>query len=200
MDFVTKVTCGDLAHSRFHLPNRADHRPGDCVAQYQRQDHTCRRHGNNRAARINVCGLTRFNARHHVRLGLVHQFVGETFQAVRKRRGFRKLYLPALCGFSLADQVHDTADDLDEFLIIRTHLRHHFHLILGDELQAVEVVAELLELTQRCVKAAILCLQHRRGNAIKLTDGIVIELAVGGDLALQLHHVFGALIDFGEGA
>src|SRR5262249_6884384 len=59
----------------------------------------------------------------------------------------------------------------------------------------LEVVAELVELTQRAVQGALVRHQQRRRNAVELARRVVLDLAIGGDLAFTSDQLFGALVD-----
>ena len=89
-------------------------------------------------------------------------------------------------------------DDLDELLVVLAHAAEQLDLVLGDELQAVQVVAELVELAQGGVEGAVLGDEQRGGHAVELARRVVLELAIGGDLALELHQVFGPPIHLAE--
>ena len=128
--------------------------------------------------------MTGVDAGDHAGFGFVHQFVGQALQAVGQRRGLGELQVPSFAGLSVSDQADRAGDDLDEFLVIGAHPRHHFDLVLGQELEPVEVVAELFELTQRRVEPAVVRLEQRGRNAVELADGVVVELPIGADLAL----------------
>ena len=64
----------------------------------------------------------------------------------------------------------------------------------GDVLQAVEVVAELAELAQDPVELARVPGQERGGDPVELARGVVLDVAVGGDLALQPDQLLGARV------
>ena len=86
-------------------------------------------------------------------------------------------------------------DDGDERLVVLAHTAENLDFVLRDELQAIEVISELVELAQRRFQRSLVRYEQRRGNAVKLDRRILLDLPVGGDLALQLHQVFGAAID-----
>jgi hypothetical protein len=71
-------------------------------------------------------------------------------------------------------------------------------LVLGDELQPVNVVSKLIELAERTVQRAIVRGEEGRGYAVELTGGVVLDLAVGLDLALQLDQLLGAIVDLAQ--
>jgi hypothetical protein len=61
------------------------------------------------------------------------------------------------------------------------HLRQQVDLVAGDELQPLQVVAELVELTQRSAEGV----RRRRTkprDMVELACGIELDLPVGGDL------------------
>ena len=72
------------------------------------------------------------------------------------------------------------------------------HLGFADELHAVEVVAELVELTQRRIQHPVVLKQECGGDAVELGGRIVLDLAIGCDPALQLDQLVGLIIDAAE--
>src|SRR3954462_10330530 len=67
--------------------------------------------------------------------------------------------------------------------------------VLRHELQAVEVIAELVQLAQGSGERRLLGYQKGGGHAVELRGRVVLELAVGGDLALQRHHFLRVALD-----
>jgi hypothetical protein len=67
-------------------------------------------------------------------------------------------------------------------------------------LQPVEVIAKLLELAERRLDHAHVDLLQRqrqdRGDAVELTRGVVLQLAVGGNLAMEDDKVLGPTVGF----
>ena len=102
---------------------------------------------------------------------------------------------PRLGGTAAADQLDDPRHDRDEPVVVLPNCAEQLDLVLGDELQPFEVVAELVELTQRAVQSALVRDEQRGGDAVELAGGVVLDLAVGRDLALQLDQLLGALVD-----
>jgi len=96
------------------------------------------------------------------------------------------------------DQFDHPRDDLDELVVILTHLAQQLHFVPGDELQPVKIVAELVEPAERGLEGALVGHQEGGGHRIELTGGVVLELAIGGDLSLELDHVLGATIDVAQ--
>ena len=94
-----------------------------------------------------------------------------------------------------ADELDDPRHDGDEPVVFLAHLAEQSDLVLGDELQPLEIVAELVQLAQRAVQGALVRHQQRRGDAVELARRVVLDLAVGRDLALALDQFFGALVD-----
>ncbi|TIX68469.1 MAG: hypothetical protein E5V25_13180, partial [Mesorhizobium sp.] len=74
-------------------------------------------------------------------------------------------------------------------------LTEHFRLTLGDELHAVEVVAELVELAQRRIQHPVVLKQKGGGDAVELGGRIVLDLAIGCYPALQLDELVCLIID-----
>src|SRR5262249_11464031 len=58
----------------------------------------------------------------------------------------------------------------------------------------VEIVTELVELAQRGLKRPFIVSQESGGNAIELSSGVVLNLAVCSDLSLELDQIVGAAI------
>ena len=137
----------------------------------------------------------------HVGFGLVDQLVGQTLQALGQRAGAPDLRLAALGDLARADRLDHLRDDGNESLVVLAHPAEDLDLVLRHELQAIEVIAELIELAQRCLQRSLVGHEQRRRDAVQLRGRVVLDLPVGGDLALELHQVLGALIDraeFGE--
>src|SRR2546428_620832 len=96
------------------------------------------------------------------------------------------------------DQLHDTRDDPDELVIVGPHTAEQLDLVSRDELQAIQVVAELVELAEDSVEAPVLGDEQGGGHAVELGRRVVLHLAVGGDLALQFHEVLRPAIHLAE--
>ena len=84
--------------------------------------------------------------------------------------------------------------DPDEALVILADAAEQLDLVLCDELEPIEIVAELVELAQRRLERPLVRDDQRRGDAVELARGVVLELAVGRDLALELDEVVGAAV------
>ena len=181
-----------------HLLHGAGERPRDAVAEEEGQADAAHREGDHHPARGQVRLVAGVDAGHHVRLGLVHQLVGQPFQAIGERSGLGELDLASLRGLPAADPLDHAGDHGDELLVVLAHPAHQLHLVLGHELEAVEVVAELVELAQGGLQGALVGHQERGGYAVELARGVVLELAVGGDLPLELDQILGAPVDVGE--
>ena len=97
----------------------------------------------------------RLDARHHIRLGLVDQLVGQPLEPVRQRPRLLQLRLARLVDMPAADQLDDPGHDGDEAVVFLPDLAEQLDLVLGDELQPLEVVAELVQLAQRTVQGAL---------------------------------------------
>ena len=137
----------------------------------------------------------------HVGLGLVDQLVGQPLEALGQRAGAPDLRLAALGDLAGADQLDHLSDDGNEGLVVLAHAAEDLDLVLGHELQAIEVIAELIELAQRCLQRSLVGHEQGRRDAVQLRRRVVLDLPVGGDLALELDQVLGALVDraeFGE--
>ena len=104
-------------------------------------------------------------------------------------------YRARLVDLAGAGALHRPGHDRDEAVVVRAHARQEIDLVLGHVLQPVEVVAELAELTEDAVQLALVLRQQRRRDAVQLARGVVLDLAIGGDLALQLDQLLGARVD-----
>src|SRR5438093_832505 len=96
--------------------------------------------------------------------------------------------------FSTTDQLNGLAHHLNELVVVLAHLSEQLDLVLGHKLEPVEIVAELVELTQRSVEGAFVVGQQRGGDAVKLGRGIVLELAVRGNFSLELYEILSASV------
>ena len=134
--------------------------------------------------------MARVHAGDHVGFRLVDELVREPFQPVGQRGRLRELQLPPFGGPAAPDQLHDTRDDPDELVVVGPDAGEQLDLVSRDELQAVQVVAELVELAEDGVEAPVLGDEQRGGHTVELACRVVLQLPVGGDLALQLHEVF----------
>ena len=195
-----EVTGGDLLESSLHLLDGSNQRPGDGVAQHKRERYAADGEADHDAARRQVRFLAGFDPRYHVELCLVDQLVGEALEAVGKRPRLGELHFATLGNIARPDQLHCVSHDLDEPLVFLPDAAEQLHLVPSYELEPVEVVTELIELPERTVECASVRHEEGRRYAVELTGGVVLELAVGGDLPLELHHVLSAAVDVGEHA
>ena len=113
----------------------------------------------------------------------------------------RELDLPRLGHAPAADQSDDMRHHIDESAVLLPNLAEQLRFILGDEFQSIEVISELVELAKRGIqhpgrpgKAAA------RRDAIELVGRIVLHLAIGRDLALQLDQLIGLVVDAAQDA
>ena len=72
------------------------------------------------------------------------------------------------------------------------------YLVLRDKRDAVEVVAELVDLAKRAGEGRIVRHREGGGDAVKLAQRVVLHLAVGVDLVLQRHQFACALLHFSQ--
>jgi hypothetical protein len=194
-DAMGEVAGGNLAESRIDLADRSDQSQRDRAAEDQREDDGAQRKGNDDCLRGAVGLAARLDARHHVGLGLVDQLVSQPLEPVGQRPRLFQLRLARLVDVPAADQLDDPRHDGDEPIVLFPHLAEQLDLVLGDELEPLEVVAELVQLAQRAVQCALIRNQQRRGDAVELARGVVLHLAIGRDLAFALDQFFGALVD-----
>ena len=59
-------------------------------------------------------------------------------------------------------ELHDLRDDLDKPVVLLAELAEQLDLVLGDELQPIDVVAELVELAKRARRA---CARRTQASA-----------------------------------
>ena len=142
--------------------------------------------------------MARVHARHHVGFRLVDELVREPLQPVGQWSRLRELQLPPFRSAAAPNQLHHTGDDPDELVIVCPHAGEQLDLVARDELQAIQVVPELVELAKDGVEAPAFGDEQRGGHAVELGRGVVLELPVGGDLALDLHEVFRPAIHLAE--
>lgn len=70
--------------------------------------------------------------------------------------------------------------------------------ILGDELQSIDVVAELVELAKRACERHFVGGQQNRCNAVELARRIMLHLPIGFDFSLQPDDFVGLTVDPAE--
>ena len=170
------------------------------MTQHQRERDAAYGKADHDPARRQVRFLAGVDPRHHVGLCLVDELVGEALEAVGERARLGELHFAALGRLARPDELHRVRHDLDEPLVVLPDAAQQLHLIPGHELEPVEVVAELIELPERAAERAIVRHEQGRGHVVELAGGVVLELAVGGDLPLQPHQVLSPAIDVGEDA
>ena len=184
-----------LAQTRLDLLDRLDQRPGDDVAEPQRQQDAAHREGDHDQPGCAVGPLGRLDRRHHVGFGDVDQLVRQPLEAVGRRHDLVQLNLPRLLGAAGADELGDVRHPGREPLVLLPDLAEHFHLARRDELHAVEVVAELAELAQRRIQHPVVLKQKCGRDAVELVGRVVLDLAIGRDPALQLDQLVGLIVD-----
>ena len=113
-------------------------------------------------------------------------------------RGLAELQLARLGDLAGARALDRRGDDRDEAVVVLPDAREQIDLALRHVLQPVEVVAELAELAQRAVESPLVLGQQRCGDAVELARGVVLHLAIGRDLALQLDQLLVALVHAAE--
>ena len=86
--------------------------------------------------------LARRDAGDHVGLRAVDQLIRQALETVGQRPRLCRLRLARLRGVSGADQVDNLRDDADEPVVDLPNLAEQFRLVLGDELQPFQVIAE----------------------------------------------------------
>ena len=93
--------------------------------------------------------IARFDSADHVGFSPVHQLVCDALEAVGQRRGMRRLQLARLGEAARADQFDGLGDDRGEAVIVLAERLQQADLVLRHKLQSIDIVAELIELTQR---------------------------------------------------
>ncbi len=198
LDAPAEVARSNLVQSGVDLADRPDQRPRDRPPEDQRERDGADREGDDDHLRGAVGRAGRLDVGHDIGLGLVDQFVGQPFEPVRQRPGLLQLRFAGLGDMPASDQSDDPRRNRDKPVVFLPHLVQQLDLVLGDELQPLEVIAELVQLTQRAGQGALVRDQERRRDAVKLARGVVLDLAVGGDLALAVDQLFGAPVDPAE--
>ena len=87
---------------------------------------------------------------------LVDELVREPLQPVGQRGRLRELQLPPLRDAAAPDQLHDARDDPDELVVVGAQAADQLDLVSRDELQAIQIVTELVELAEDGVEAPVL--------------------------------------------
>ena len=139
--------------------------------------------------------LARFDTRYHVGFRSVDQLVGQALQTVGERCGLSGLDNSRLRRATGADQFHDPRYDFDEAVVVLPEFAEQLDFVLCNKLQSIHVVAELIELAKRARQRLLVRRDERGGNTVELGGGVVLNLTIGLDLALQLDEFLGALID-----
>ena len=147
MDALRKFAGRHLVEARLDLLDRPDQRPGDGIAERERQRDAAERERQHQRLRGGVVAGAGLDAGDHVRLGLVDELVGQALEPIGERAGLLQLGRPRLGGTAAADQLHDLRHHRDETVVVAAELLEELDLVLGHELQPVHVVAELVELT-----------------------------------------------------
>ena len=127
----------------------------DRAAEDQGEDDGAEHKGDDDRLRGAIGLAARLDARDDIRLGLVDQLVGQPLEPVRQRPRLLQLRLARLVDVAAADQLDDPRHDGDEPVVFLPDLAEQLDFVLGDELQPLEVVAELVELAQRAVQGAL---------------------------------------------
>src|SRR5262249_25510297 len=156
VDASGKIPRRDLREARVHRAYGADDRPGDGKSQHQSQAGGSDRKADDYPLRPHERGVARVHARHHIGFRLVYQLIREPLESVGERGRLRELQLPPICGPAASDQLHHTRDDTNEFVVVGPDAGEQLDLVSGDELQAIQVIAELVELAENGVEAPIL--------------------------------------------
>jgi hypothetical protein len=88
-----------------------------------------------------------FDTCYHVRFGFVDQLAGQTLETISQ--GGSRLYLPRLRRTTGANCFNAMPDDLHKSIVVLSELAKQFDFILCHELQPIDVIAQLVELTKR---------------------------------------------------
>jgi hypothetical protein len=144
LDTLGEVPGSDLAQSRVDLPDRPDQRQRNRAAEDQGDG--AERESDDDRLRGAIGLSARLDARHHVRFGFVDQLVGQALEPARQRPRLLQLRRMRFIDVPAADQLDDPRHDGDEPVVFLPDLAEQFDLVLGDELQSLEVIAELVQL------------------------------------------------------
>src|SRR5947209_20629641 len=79
----------------------------------------------------------------------VDQLVGQAFKPVSQRCSLCRLQVSRFGRTTSANQIHDARHDLDEPVVVLPELAKQLDFVPRDELQAIHVVAKLVEPAQR---------------------------------------------------
>ena len=148
IDAVGKVAGGNLAEPSFNLGDRSNQRPGDGVTKDERQHTAAQRKAHDSPLRCGVGLIARLDAGYHVGLGLVDQLVRETLKTIGQRRSLCDLQFSCFRGTAGADQFQDIRHDIRKPVVLIPKPVKQFYFVLGHELQSVNIVPNLIELTQ----------------------------------------------------
>ena len=194
IDALGELAARDPAQPLRDLGERLHDRPREDVAEAERQDDAAERERDHDQARRVIGALARLDLLEHVGLGHVDQLIGQALEPVGERPRLAQLHLARLFDLPGARALDRPGHDRDEAVVVLAHARQQIDLALRHVLQPVEVVAELAELAQDAVELALVLGQQRGGDAVELARGVVLHLAVRGDLALQLDQLLGARV------
>src|SRR5262249_59932915 len=92
------------------------------------------------------------------------------------------------------DQLDDVSHHANEPIIVVADPPQELDLVLCHELESIEVVPELVELTQRDFEGPVIRYEQRRRHRVELGRRIVLNLSIRGNLALQLDQVLGTTV------
>ena len=95
---------------------------------------------------------------------MLHQLIGQTLQSIRQRAGFFNLQLSGSRYIPAANQLDDPRGDADEFSVFVPYLAEQFRFVSRDKLQPIQIVSELVQLTERRVQHPIIRHQERGRN------------------------------------
>ncbi len=90
-------------------------------------------------------------------------------------------------GTAGADQFYQPRHHRDEPFVILAHPGEQLDLVASDELQPLQIVAELVQLAQRAAERTLIGREQRCGDMVELRCGVELDLSIGGDLPLQLN-------------
>ena len=194
IDAFGELAARDPAQPRRDLRERLDDRRREHVAEAERENDAAERERDHGQARGVISALARFDLLEHAGLGHVDQLIGQALEPVGERSRLAQLHRARLLDLPGARALDRPGHDRDEAVVVRPDLGQQVDFVLGHVLQPVQVVAELAELAQDPVQLALVLGQERSGDAVELARGVVLHLAIGGDLALQLDQLLGARV------
>jgi len=151
LDPLREIARRNESEMRVHELHRPEERPGDRVAQHERQCGAPDRETDHDPAGCTIGIPTGIDAGRQVDLALVDEVVGEALEPIGERAGLGELQLPALGDASSFPQLGNTLGHLDELVIGCADAAEKLGVVRRRDLELVELIPELGELPERCL-------------------------------------------------